>query len=493
MESVLKAKQRCRQYPIFLAKCNKEATNYATCVLKKDNVSLNDCSVAFKEFKTCLQKTAALAVTAYGNCHDQISEIKYTDVDYKVFTDASRYILLGQSPYNRHTYRYSPLVAILLIPNLKLHHSFGKNSEKNKPTKSNYTVAKSVNLHSKTNFIINLSIILWLYNPLTIAISTRGNCDSLAAIFVLLTLYILQCKHFYFLAGLCHGLSIHFRLYPIIYSLTLFMFLSKYAFYTTEDCKKQYFSFKTRQISNINQIKNIENTIVRTSQKDEIVEFRQVKVRKTIFKKDYLMYIIPNFNQIKLILGCLTSLSLLTYTFYVLYGYKFLYETHIYHFIRKDPRHNFSLYFYLQYLTAWVKNIGIWQKVLMVLPQIVLLLVFSIRYGLNKLSLNFSILTQTMVMVIYNTVLTSQYFVWVMAVLPLCLWQIKMTKSMMVLLLTIWFAAQGAWLLPAYLLEFQGENTFLYIWIQSVSFFCVNIAILGRLIMYFMQTREKSA
>ncbi|KAJ8928090.1 hypothetical protein NQ314_019370 [Rhamnusium bicolor] len=58
MESVQKAKLRYKQYPMIIAKCSKEATNYATCVLKKDNVNLNDCNEEFKQFKSCLQKTA---------------------------------------------------------------------------------------------------------------------------------------------------------------------------------------------------------------------------------------------------------------------------------------------------------------------------------------------------------------------------------------------------------------------------------------------------
>ncbi|XP_015833432.1 uncharacterized protein LOC107397394 [Tribolium castaneum] len=59
MESVQKAQQRFRQYPVILAKCSKEATNYAACVLKRDNVGLDDCKEEFGRFKTCLQKTAA--------------------------------------------------------------------------------------------------------------------------------------------------------------------------------------------------------------------------------------------------------------------------------------------------------------------------------------------------------------------------------------------------------------------------------------------------
>lgn len=59
MESVGKARARYRQYPLILSKCGKEATVYAQCVLKRDNVKINDCTEEFKLFKTCLQKTAA--------------------------------------------------------------------------------------------------------------------------------------------------------------------------------------------------------------------------------------------------------------------------------------------------------------------------------------------------------------------------------------------------------------------------------------------------
>ncbi|XP_050518429.1 GPI mannosyltransferase 1 [Diabrotica virgifera virgifera] len=487
-----------------------------------------------------------IVLVVYGIHHDQISKLKYTDIDYKVFTDASRHYLEGNSPYNRHTYRYSPLVAILLIPNVTLHHSFGKilfcsidiivallirlivkntikeyecykqkDSKKSKlqdisklknangknrkklrqSNKQHLNVTKA-ELESKNyiDLMSDTAMMVWLYNPMTIAIGTRGNCDTLAGFLVLLTLYFLQCKRYIFLTGIIHGISIHFRLYPIIYSLTYFMFLSKYSFYTTEDRRKNLQKpLAIDETPNLKKLKNIENTIVQTSSMGghKLVPQNVKTEKRTIFKKEYLVYLVPNLDQLKLISGCLLSLSFLTWYFYSLFGYTFLYETYLYHVLRKDPRHNFSLYFYLQYLTAWVKNIGYWQKALMILPQLVLILVFSVRYGLNRFSLNFSILTQTIVMVIYNGVLTSQYFVWVMAVLPLCLWQIKLSKLMGAVLLLIWYIAQGVWLLPAYLLEFQGQNTFLYIWIQSVSFFCANIAILGRLIMYFMPIHDK--
>lgn len=62
----------------------------------------------------------------YGEWQDSHMEVRYTDVDYLVFSDAASLVASGQSPYKRTTYRYSPLLAFLLVPNSIIHHSWGK-------------------------------------------------------------------------------------------------------------------------------------------------------------------------------------------------------------------------------------------------------------------------------------------------------------------------------------------------------------------------------
>lgn len=46
---------------------------------------------------------------------------KYTDVDYLVFSDAATKVYNGGSPYERHTYRYTPLVAYICTINNFIH------------------------------------------------------------------------------------------------------------------------------------------------------------------------------------------------------------------------------------------------------------------------------------------------------------------------------------------------------------------------------------
>ena len=62
----------------------------------------------------------------YHDHDDKSGQLKFTDIDYFVFTDAAYYVLQGGSPYERITYRYTPIMAYIVIPNHILHPMFGK-------------------------------------------------------------------------------------------------------------------------------------------------------------------------------------------------------------------------------------------------------------------------------------------------------------------------------------------------------------------------------
>ena len=54
--------------------------------------------------------------------------------------------------------------------------------------------------------------------------STRGSNDNIITLLVYATLYYLLKKE-YVKAGLVYGLSVHFKIYPIIYAPVFYLFI----------------------------------------------------------------------------------------------------------------------------------------------------------------------------------------------------------------------------------------------------------------------------
>ena len=158
----------------------------------------------------------------YGEWQDANMVVKYTDIDYEVFTDAARHVSAGNSPYKRPTYRYTPVLAMLLVPNITLHKAFGKLLFVVCDIIAGYliyTILSAQNIDKKS--CVRYSW-LWFFNPMIITVSTRGNAESLLAVLVLSTIYFMVKKRLN-LSAIMLAFSVHFKIYPVIYALPLYL------------------------------------------------------------------------------------------------------------------------------------------------------------------------------------------------------------------------------------------------------------------------------
>ncbi|KAD4179425.1 hypothetical protein E3N88_28016 [Mikania micrantha] len=126
----------------------------------------------------------------YGEWQDTHMEVRYTDVDYFVFSDVAALVVAGKSPYKRSTYRYSPLIAYILAPNSFIHRSWGKFLFSASDLLVGYFIRSILKLRGVPENLSIYSVIVWLFNPFTFTIGTRGNCEPIICAIIL---WIILC------------------------------------------------------------------------------------------------------------------------------------------------------------------------------------------------------------------------------------------------------------------------------------------------------------
>lgn len=149
-------------------------------------------AAASTTFRWLMVASAALrlALVAYGEWQDAHLEVRYTDVDYLVFSDAAASVAAGWSPFARATYRYSPLLAFLLLPNSLLHPAWGKLLFSAADLLVGLFIDNILTLRGIPEKTRIWSVAAWLFNPFTFTIGTRGNCEPVVCAAIL---WILLC------------------------------------------------------------------------------------------------------------------------------------------------------------------------------------------------------------------------------------------------------------------------------------------------------------
>lgn len=364
-----------------------------------------------------------LAFIAYGEYQDRVLHVPYTDVDYHVLSGGAEHVARGESPYQRDTYRYTPLLAWALLPNA-IWAPFGKVVFSALDVVAGVLIYHLVGLEGGGQRAAVLCAALWWYNPLPITVSSRGSAESPVICLVLYTLYLAR-RRLLVLAGLVLGAAVHVKLYPAALAPTLYWSLGS---------------------------------------------------AETGWLRRWWW---PNAARRKLTLSAAAMFAALTAGSYLCYGEQYAEEAFLYHLTRRDVRHNFSVFYYLLYLTEELQHRAL--GLIAFLPQMLVVLALGVRFAQPR-DIVFAAFSQTYAFVTFNKVCTSQYFLWYLSLLPATLPHISASWKEGALLLVLWYFAQASWLLPAYLLEFEGRAVHRLVWAEGVAFFCANVGILARLV-----------
>ncbi|KAJ5342908.1 Mannosyltransferase DXD [Penicillium brevicompactum] len=387
-----------------------------------------------------------LVLLVYGGWQDAHSAMKYTDIDYMVFTDAARYVAKGESPYTRDTYRYTPLLAWMLIPTAwegpapwsTFAFAFGKVLFALSDILAGWLVLQLLNrcYQFPVERALRYVATVWLWNPMVANISTRGSSEGLLGVLVAALLWATLTRK-PILAGLILGLSVHFKIYPFIYGVSILWWWD--------------------------------------AERDGTESTGRGLVSKAVG--------FVTISRVKFVAAALVSFASLNAVMFIQYGQPFLQHTFLHHLTRIDHRHNFSPYSTLLYLSA-AGGAETHFEALAFIPQLVLVVV-ALPLVLAKKSLTTAMLAQTFAFVTFNKVCTSQYFLWYLVLLPFYLPSSSLIRkpALGISAAIFWVLGQAMWLHQGYNLEFLGLPSFVPgLFLSGLFFFSVNVWILGLIV-----------
>lgn len=342
---------------------------------------------------------ARLLLLAWGVVvQDAWLRVRYTDVDYVVFTDAARLVWEGGSAFDRATYRYTPLLAYLLLPTVWIPWA----------GKVLWVVCDLLCAAALASVCQRVGFsprscktrvaAAWLLNPVVMNVSTRGNSEALTLALLLGSLALLlnnnstRAPHAWVASALALGAAAHVRLFPVLHGVPVALFLWR-----------------------------------SQGSLGAVVAYGVVAG------------------------GAAAALSVAAY---LVDGQRYVHHALLYHAARADHRHSLSLAFPALYLAPGpAPLLALPQALASLVPSVALLVRAPSASAHLPERLCRSLALQTMIMVAFARVLTVQYFVWwlpYVALLP------ALSRSTLPRAVALWAAALWVWLACGYALEFEA-------------------------------------
>jgi phosphatidylinositol glycan class M len=403
------------------------------------------------------------------------------------------------NPYKRDTYRYTPLLALLLTPGEYIGSPWGSALF----GKAIFVLADLIialliwdimDLRRTRKASANekddswLAGTIWLLNPFTAQISTRGSSESILGVLVL------------------GFLDATLRSYP-----------EKHAKPVTEvEVSAKEVILKDESIAEDESIIVEQSVVVEMEDGSKwnntalLAPFLlALSIHWKLYPVVYAAALVPHLIQSESIRGlfryggiAVYSLLGITTFVYAIWGPPFLNETLFYHLSRSDHRHNFSPFFLPSYLystlsttpESWPRILSAlysMQSQLAFLPQLAITAYLGFAMGAKDLvaALTF----QTMAFVTYNKVCTSQYYMWIIWFLPILAPRLHFSNGSrdVAKLVAVWVVAQAIWLSQAYLLEFKAMDTYLRVWVASLLLLFTHAWLLVKLVQAWAEGEQR--
>lgn len=421
-----------------------------------------------------------VVLVVYSSWHDEAAQLAYSDIDYLVVSDGAALVSAGRTPFDRSTFRYSPLLALALLPNVWLHPSFGKLLFCAADLCVGALLHAILCARGVPAHVADRCVAAWLFNPVAIAISTRGSHDALIAVPVLGAL-MMHCRGCPVSAAGILAAAAHLKLYPVIFLPAFLVSIDEH--YPVRP------SAQAAATLELGRSHSLRDAVVRLQRARSQPGFRPLSHARVVWLR----------IQFALAFGVAYTCLLAVCTSWC--GRTYLREGLLYHLSRTDARHNFSPFFYPTLLAMGSAPSGggtsplreaMLGHVLAYGPLLVsagMLLLLAIKLGAD---LPFCMLLQATAFVALNKVCTAQYFVWYLSLLPLALPSTlaagERHRRPAAALVCGWAGSCGAWLWLAYRLEYAGTGSYTQVWLGSLCFLAANGALLCSMVRWHVPT-----